>query len=162
MATAAAAQSHLRSLYRRLLRELPSHHRVSLTPSNKRTGPASLLSHPSPLQTHIRTTLLSPPSTSSPASAADQRTTPTSPLTTATLSDPLSPSSKFNAESGIHAKTQAQRLHEAEQFVSYVQAQREYLSLLERYNPGANMDEEERVRLSARRVGMELPVEVDK
>lgn len=34
-----------------------------------------------------------------------------------------------------------------------------YVSLLERYNPGMNMDEEERVRLTARRVGMDLPQE---
>jgi hypothetical protein len=31
--------------------------------------------------------------------------------------------------------------------------------LLERYNPGMGMTEEERVRLSARRVGINLPVE---
>ena len=34
-----------------------------------------------------------------------------------------------------------------------------YGSLIARYNPGMDMDEEERVRLSARRVGMEMPVE---
>lgn len=36
-----------------------------------------------------------------------------------------------------------------------------YATLLERYNPGigAEMDEEERVRLTARRVGMDLPGE---
>lgn len=34
-----------------------------------------------------------------------------------------------------------------------------YVSLLERYNPGMNMNEEERVRLTARRVGMDLPKE---
>lgn len=34
-----------------------------------------------------------------------------------------------------------------------------YATLLERYNPGMNMDEEERVRLTARRVGMDLPQE---
>ena len=34
-----------------------------------------------------------------------------------------------------------------------------YATLLERYNPGMSMDEEERVRLTARRVGMELPEE---
>ncbi|KAI9745519.1 MAG: hypothetical protein M1818_001053 [Claussenomyces sp. TS43310] len=52
----------------------------------------------------------------------------------------------------------------AEQFLRYVQAQRMYVTLLERYNPGMNMDEEERVRLTARRVGMDLPAEygVDK
>ena len=32
-----------------------------------------------------------------------------------------------------------------------------YATLLERYNPGMSMDEEQRVRLSARRVGMVLP-----
>jgi ATP synthase assembly factor FMC1 len=31
--------------------------------------------------------------------------------------------------------------------------------LLERYNPSLDMDEEERVRLTARRVGMDLPPE---
>jgi hypothetical protein len=34
-----------------------------------------------------------------------------------------------------------------------------YATLLERYNPGMGMDEEERVRLTARRVGMDLPDE---
>lgn len=34
-----------------------------------------------------------------------------------------------------------------------------YATLLERYNPGMNMEEEERVKLTARRVGMDLPVE---
>ena len=32
-----------------------------------------------------------------------------------------------------------------------------YANLLERYNPGHDMGEEEKVRLSARRVGMNLP-----
>lgn len=48
---------------------------------------------------------------------------------------------------------------QADQLVQYLRAQREYTTLLERYNPGMNMDEEERVRLTARRVGMDLPVE---
>jgi ATP synthase assembly factor FMC1, mitochondrial len=51
------------------------------------------------------------------------------------------------------------RRQEAEQFVQYLKAQRTYGELLDRYNPGMNMDEEERVRLSARRVGMEMPVD---
>ncbi|KAG5918930.1 hypothetical protein E4U42_006704, partial [Claviceps africana] len=45
----------------------------------------------------------------------------------------------------------------AEQLVAYLRAQRLYVSLLERYNPGMDMDEEERVRLTARRVGMDMP-----
>lgn len=47
------------------------------------------------------------------------------------------------------------------QLVQYLRAQRQYTMLLDRYNPGMNMDEEERVRLTARRVGMDLPVEYD-
>lgn len=34
-----------------------------------------------------------------------------------------------------------------------------YGALLERYNPGADMTEEDRVRLTARRVGMDMPEE---
>ncbi|KAK4038210.1 ras guanyl-nucleotide exchange factor [Parachaetomium inaequale] len=48
---------------------------------------------------------------------------------------------------------------QAEQYLAYLRAQRTYVTLLERYNPGMGMDEEERVRLTARRVGMDLPVE---
>ncbi|KAK2031437.1 hypothetical protein LZ31DRAFT_451407, partial [Colletotrichum somersetense] len=48
---------------------------------------------------------------------------------------------------------------EAEQLAAYLRAQRTYVTLLERYNPGMDMDEEERVRLTARRVGMDLPKE---
>ena len=54
------------------------------------------------------------------------------------------------------------QLQQAEQFVRYLQAQRMYATLVERYNPGMGMSEEERVRLSARRVGMDLPVEFEK
>ncbi|KAI1088125.1 hypothetical protein F5B19DRAFT_28902 [Rostrohypoxylon terebratum] len=48
---------------------------------------------------------------------------------------------------------------QADQLLQYLKAQRQYTMLLERYNPGMNMDEEERVRLTARRVGMDLPIE---
>jgi len=91
--------SHIRSLYRALLRELP--HRP--------------LSAPSPIQQRIRTTISS------------EDATP--------------------------------QLEETEQFIQYAKAQRMYATLLERYNPGMGMDEEERVRLSARRVGMNMPEE---
>ena len=47
----------------------------------------------------------------------------------------------------------------AEQAIQYVQAQRMYATLIERYNPGMGMSEEERVRLTARKVGMDLPPE---
>lgn len=48
---------------------------------------------------------------------------------------------------------------QAEQYAAYLRAQRTYVTLLERYNPGMGMDEEERVRLTARRVGLNLPIE---
>ncbi|KAF5674508.1 ras guanyl-nucleotide exchange factor [Fusarium heterosporum] len=51
------------------------------------------------------------------------------------------------------------RAQAAAQAVAYLRSQRMYATLLERYNPGMGMDEEERVRLTARRVGMDLPVE---
>lgn len=47
----------------------------------------------------------------------------------------------------------------ADQMLRYLRSQRTYVALLERYNPGMNMDEQERVRLTARRVGMNLPIE---
>ncbi|OAL53809.1 hypothetical protein IQ07DRAFT_502695 [Pyrenochaeta sp. DS3sAY3a] len=99
----------IRSIYRRLLRELPS------TPQTTRTQHQKL-SAPSLLQQRIRSSISS---TSNPQS----------------------------------------QLQQAEQFIQYVQAQRTFATLLERYNPGMGMSEEERVRLTARRVGMELPVE---
>lgn len=49
------------------------------------------------------------------------------------------------------------RFQEAEQLAKYARAQRTYIELLERYNPGMGMDEEERVRLTARRVGLDVP-----
>jgi hypothetical protein len=57
------------------------------------------------------------------------------------------------------AATAELKTAQAEQYLAYLQAQRTYVTLLERYNPGMGMDEEERVRLTARRVGMDLPVE---
>jgi len=49
--------------------------------------------------------------------------------------------------------------HLAEQLATYLRSQRTYGALLERYNPGMNMEQDERVRLTARKVGMDLPVE---
>ncbi|KAK5626103.1 hypothetical protein RRF57_001818 [Xylaria bambusicola] len=78
---------------------------------------------------------------------------------------PLSPTA---SRSPLHQKlrqsfsndaSQENAITQAEQLIQYLKAQRQYTTLLERYNPGMNMDEEERIRLSARRVGMDLPRE---
>lgn len=50
----------------------------------------------------------------------------------------------------------------AQQILTYTRAQRTYVELLERYNPGwTDVDQQERVRLTARRVGMDMPITVD-
>lgn len=83
------------------------------------------------------------------------------PLPTRTATSPLRASIRSHIASHTPPTPSAAtaRNHEIEQLVQYLKAQRMYVTLLERYNPGANMDEEERVRLSARRVGMEMPEE---
>lgn len=70
-------------------------------------------------------------------------------LRTSFAADPASPGS-----TGHHHHHQH---HLAEQLVAYLRSQRLYVTLIERYNPGMGMDEEERVRLTARRVGMDMP-----
>lgn len=78
--------------------------------------------------------------------------------------NPTSSSSTSPAPSTVssHALQHQQlRVQEAEQLALYARAQRMYAALLERYNPGINLNEEERVRLTARRVGLDLPVEAE-
>ncbi|KAK3210063.1 hypothetical protein GRF29_44g1528079 [Pseudopithomyces chartarum] len=123
----ASQAPRIRSLYRRLLRELPSP--TSTTPSTRsastspkhRSTSHQKLSAPSAIQVRIRSSFAN-------SNGADE----------------------------------ASQLAQAEQFVQYVQAQRMYATLIERYNPGMGMSEEERVRLSARRVGVDLPTEFGK
>lgn len=77
-------------------------------------------------------------------------------------SRPLSEKSRSPLQSRIRSTIASESktpIEQAEQFLQYVKAQRMYATLLERYNPGMGMDEEERVRLTARRVGMDLPEE---
>lgn len=65
----------------------------------------------------------------------------------------------FHPQTTPPTSTGENAIAQAEQYLAYVRAQRTYVTLVERYNPGMGMDEEERVRLTARRVGMDLPVE---
>lgn len=48
-------------------------------------------------------------------------------------------------------------IKQAEQFSQYMKSHRKYITLLERYQSSMNIDQEEKIRLTARRVGMELP-----
>jgi len=100
--------------------------------------PRPILKAPrSPLHAHLRGTFAG-----RDASASSSSSTPTA------SSSPSAPA--HSKHSQAHA--------EAEQLVAYLRSQRQYVALIERYNPGMDMDEEERVRLTARRVGMDLPV----
>ncbi len=121
-----------RSTYRALLRELPR----------------KTLSTPSPLHQRLRAAfrLEQKPSTPSAPTTSSQTSSIASPSHPITFSIPASPEAR------------ALRVQEAEQLAQYARAQRVYVELLERYNPSMNLDEEERIRLTARRVGMELPV----
>ena len=124
-------QPRLRSLYRRLLRELPPSTHSTATSATPRP---TLLSHRSPIHNLIRSQF-------------------------ASYQTPNTSSSSVPAPTDTDMVKLQQRLATTEQLAQYLGAQRRYLTLLERYNPGANMGQEERVRLSARRVGMNLPKE---
>ncbi|KAK0766192.1 hypothetical protein N5P37_001083 [Trichoderma harzianum] len=69
--------------------------------------------------------------------------------------DSPSPSSSSSFASSSHALEHQAQL--AQQLIAYLRAQRMYVTLIERYNPGMEMDQDERIRLTARRVGMDLP-----
>ena len=80
-------------------------------------------------------------------------TAPPSPLRTRIRASFTEPAQDPSPEYSLRQR------QEAEQFIQYVKAQRTYITLLERYNPGMTMDDEDRIRLSARRVGMNMPIE---
>ena len=128
-----SANHQLRSLYRSLLRELPSPTSPSTTSS---TSASTITPKPStlrstPLRASIRTHFAQPRSI-----ASDQN-----------------PSSQSARDPALEQRQQM------EQYLIYLRSQRIYGQLLERYNPGMGMDEDQRVRLTARRVGMDMPEE---
>lgn len=120
-----------RSAYRALLREIPRANR----------------STPSPLHQRLRAIFRSQEQSPSTPSAP----TPSHASSNASFTQP----SVFSIPSS--PEEHALRLQEAEQLAQYAKAQRTYAELLLRYNPGMDMEEEERIRLTARRVGFDLP-----
>ncbi|CAN6674883.1 hypothetical protein TRVA0_070S00232 [Trichomonascus vanleenenianus] len=58
-------------------------------------------------------------------------------------------------EAFAHAKVED--LAYGYEVLDYLRSQRRYKELFSRYNEGASMEDQERIRLSARRVGLELP-----
>jgi len=135
--TPPATRTHLRTLYRALLRELPAQPHPS-SPST-------------PLQQRLRASFRNPSPTHQPR-----------PDHLCTTAKAPAPSSSFSSShTPLEPRVRQRQLQEAEQFIHYIRAQRMYTTLLERYNPGMGADEGEgeRVRLTARRVGMEMPRE---
>ncbi|KAK3998270.1 putative ras [Cladorrhinum sp. PSN332] len=78
------------------------------------------------------------------------------------LQSPRAPLHQSLRETFESSNSNANVLAELKQYSAYLKSQQQYVELIERYNPGMGMDEEERVRLSARRVGMNLPKEFGK
>lgn len=136
-----AARRELLSLYRSFIRHLPPQH--SLHPAAPR----------SPLYTRLRQTFEQglQPTTSSLQFPGSQV-----PSTTESTTSSGGDASKTTPAPQADVVAM---IHQARQYLAYLDAQRTYVSLLERYNPGMHMDTEERVRLTARRVGLNLPIE---
>ncbi|EGS19871.1 uncharacterized protein CTHT_0043610 [Thermochaetoides thermophila DSM 1495] len=119
MTSQTPSPTHLRTLYRNLLRHLP---------------PRPVLSSPrAPLHQALRSAFEQPLPVSPPVSTAA--------TTSATPAE----------------YTRAVQAAQAEQYLAFLKAQQTYVELLERYNPGMYMEQDEKVRLSARKVGLELP-----
>lgn len=121
-----------RSAYRALLREHPRRNLLQSSPTSTTSTSTT------PLHNHLRELFRNG-------------------VPTATATAPK-PKKKNQEESEVERQRGIQRIQEAQQVAQYAKAQRTYTSLLELYYPGMSMDEEERVRLTARRVGLDLPV----
>lgn len=128
-----------RSTYRALLRELPRKH----------------LSTPTPLHQRLRAVFRSQTHSQQPSAQSETRSTNPAPSNSSTTHETSTTPLPFSPPASEAERTL--RIQEAEQLAQYARAQRMYTKLLERYNPGMHMDEEERIRLTARRVGLDLP-----
>lgn len=139
-----------RSVYRALLREHPRRNLLSPATSSASTSTSTSTSTTTPLHNHLRELFRSG-----------------APATTAAGANPTTTTAQSKTreggeeESEIESQRGLQRVQEAQQLAQYARAQRTYMSLLEMYYPGMSMDEEERVRLTARKVGFDLPVAAD-
>lgn len=67
--------------------------------------------------------------------------------------------SQFASADRPQAEMQADIQH-AQDVLLFWRSQRTHRMLLERYNPAAGMEVDEKIRLSARRVGLELPKDI--
>ncbi|KAF4619127.1 hypothetical protein D9613_005204 [Agrocybe pediades] len=59
----------------------------------------------------------------------------------------------------IEAKNDAQAAQDYENAILFLKSQREHKRLLERYNPLFDLTAEERIKATARRVGLDMPIQ---
>ncbi|KAE8234848.1 hypothetical protein CF326_g94 [Tilletia indica] len=174
--SAAAAFTHYdssaRTVYRAILRELrksapplatgPSVSYSSLkSAAGSATSSADLIaSAQSKLAERSSPTSASSSPVESAATTTISRTTPPS-----FLQSPVLPfirqslrSAEAGTDSGVQGRTRLRDLADVELFM---RSKRIHGDLLIRYNPTHGMSEQERVRATARRVGLDVPVEYD-
>ncbi|KAK9236296.1 hypothetical protein V1525DRAFT_451391 [Lipomyces kononenkoae] len=61
---------------------------------------------------------------------------------------------------GHQGKEAEMKSRDAIEILTYLRSQRTYKTLLDKYNPTSTLEDHERIRLTARRVGLELPKEI--
>ncbi|KAK7204891.1 hypothetical protein BZA70DRAFT_280260 [Myxozyma melibiosi] len=64
-------------------------------------------------------------------------------------------------ESSAEQDKLSQKARDASEILLYLRSQRTYKALLDKYNPTATLEDHERIRLTARRVGLELPKDIE-
>ncbi|KAK9455669.1 hypothetical protein V1511DRAFT_498400 [Dipodascopsis uninucleata] len=70
-------------------------------------------------------------------------------------------SEQFRALNGVSTDNVKDKMRDANEILMYLRSQRTYKTLLDRYNPTATLEDHERIRLTARRVGLELPKDIE-
>ncbi|KAK9331441.1 hypothetical protein V1520DRAFT_337791 [Lipomyces starkeyi] len=68
---------------------------------------------------------------------------------------------QFRSVAEEHQTKEAEmKTRDAVEILTYLRSQRTYKTLLDKYNPTATLEDHERIRLTAHRVGLELPKEI--
>ncbi|KAJ8096757.1 hypothetical protein POJ06DRAFT_263325 [Lipomyces tetrasporus] len=68
---------------------------------------------------------------------------------------------QFRSVAEEHSGEAAEKkTRDAIEILTYLRSQRTYKALLDKYNPTATLEDHERIRLTARRVGLELPKDI--
>ncbi|CAD6945326.1 unnamed protein product [Tilletia controversa] len=170
--SAAAAFTHYnsspRTVYRAILRELrksapPADTGASISLKTAGSSADLIASAQSKLAARSAPTPASPTPSSAPVDAPE--TTISRPRLPGFLQSPVLPfirqalrSAAADSSTGVQGRTPLRDLADVELFM---RSKRIHADLLVRYNPTHGMSEQERVRATARMVGLDVPVEYD-